>query len=84
MGWQGDPAVARLGYTLGVALRSGLGIFIMEWSARNENTRIFIETAIGHSVEEIADTMRGFRSFIVACAEEARQLIASPVIKCVR
>jgi hypothetical protein len=77
VGWQGDPALARLGYTLGVVLRHGLGIFVMEWAARNEDTRIFIEKTIGHSIEEIADVMRGFRSYIVACADEARSLIAS-------
>ncbi len=81
VGWQGNPALARLGYRLGVVLRHGLGIFIFEWAARDESTRIFIETAIGHPIEEIADTMRGFRPFIIACADEARQLIAALDIK---
>jgi hypothetical protein len=77
VGWQGDPALARLGYTLCVVLRHGLGIFGMEWGARNEDRRVLIETAIGHPMEEIADVMRGLRSYVIACADEARGLIAS-------
>jgi hypothetical protein len=49
----------------------------MEWAARNEKTRIWMETAIGHPMEEIADVMRSLRSYVVACADEARGLIAS-------
>jgi hypothetical protein len=81
VGWRGDPAVARLGYTLAVILRAGFGIFIVEWAARDENTRRFIENANGHPIEETADVMRGLRAFIIACADEARQLIASPTVK---
>jgi hypothetical protein len=77
VGWQGNPALARLGYTLHMVLHHGLAIFWMEWAARNENTRIWMETAIGRPMEEIADVMRGLRSYVVACADEARGLIAS-------
>jgi hypothetical protein len=75
VGWQGDPTLVRLGYTLTVVLRLGLGIFIPEWTAKDEKTRIFVENAMGHSFAEISDMMRGFRGFVVACAEEARQLM---------
>jgi hypothetical protein len=81
MGWQGDPALVRLGYTLSVVLRSGFGIFIFEWAARDEKTRRFMEHALGHPVEETIDAMRGLRSYIVRCAEEARQLIAASTVK---
>jgi len=81
VGWQGDPALARLGYTVSLALRSGFGIFIFEWAARDENTRTFIETAIGHPIEATVDAMRGLRSYIVACAEEARHLMAAPRVQ---
>jgi hypothetical protein len=77
VGWQGNPALARLGYTLHMVLHHGLAIFWMEWAARNENTRIWIETTIGHPMEEIADVMRSLRSYVVARADEARSLIAS-------
>lgn len=77
VGWHGERELVRLGYTASIALRTAFGIFNFEWSARDESTRLFIESAIGHSIEEIADVMRGLRTYIVACAEEARQLIAT-------
>jgi len=75
MGWHGDQALARLGYTASITLRFAFGIFNVEWAARNEPTRLFIESAIGHSIGEIADVMRGLRTYVVACAEEARQIM---------
>jgi hypothetical protein len=80
VGWHGDRKLARLGYTASIALRTAFGIFNFEWEARDESTRIFIENAIGHSVEEIADVMRGLRTYVVDCAEEARQLIEQQVV----
>jgi hypothetical protein len=35
---------------------------------------------MNHSVEEISDTFRGLRRFVVKCGEEARQLLAAPEI----
>lgn len=75
VGWQGDPALARLGYTLGMVLLHGLAIFWVEWAARNEKTRIWLETAIDHPIEEIADVMCSLRGYVVARADEARSLI---------
>jgi hypothetical protein len=80
VGWHGDTALARLGYTASIALRMAFGIFNVEWAARDESTRLFIESAIGHSIEEIADVMRGLRTYVAACAEEARQLMTSSVV----
>lgn len=80
VGWRGDTALARLGYTASIALRTAFGIFNFEWAARDESTRIFIESAIGHSIEEIADVMRGLRAYVVVCAEEARQLMTSSAV----
>lgn len=80
VGWRGETELARFGYTASIALRGAFGIFNFEWAARNESTRKFIESGIGHSIEEIADVMRGFRTYLVACAEEARQLMASQAI----
>ena len=77
VGWQGNSALARLGYTASIALRTAFGIFNFEWAARDESTRLFIESGIGRSSEEIADVMRGLRTYVVACAEEARQLMTS-------
>ncbi len=77
VGWRGDQALARFGYTASIALRTAFGIFNVEWAARDESTRVFIESAIGHSIEEISDVIRGLRTYVVACAEEARRLMAS-------
>jgi hypothetical protein len=44
-------------------------------------TRQFIENAIGHSIEEIVDVMRGFRSYLLECTDEARGLMASIPIR---
>jgi hypothetical protein len=84
MGWHGDAALARLGYTISVSLRAGFGIFIFEWAARDEKIRLFIEDAIVHPIEEIVDAMYGLRSYLVACANEARQLMASQELSSVR
>jgi hypothetical protein len=81
VGWQGDPALARLGFTASVALRAGVGIFIMEWTARDEGLRTWIESAMGHPIEELVDTLRGVRRYVVDCAEEARQLMASQAVR---
>jgi hypothetical protein len=81
VGWHGDRAVVRLGYTLSVVMRIGLGIMIPEWAARDERTRLFLESAIGHPIEELADTLHDLRGYIIACADEARQLIATPAIR---
>jgi hypothetical protein len=76
-GWRGDAALARLGYTLAVTLRIGLGIFIVEWTARDETLRRWLEHIMGHSLEEMADMFRVLRSYLIDCAEEARRLMAS-------
>lgn len=80
-GWQGDATLARLGYTLAVTLRTGFGIFIIEWAGQDEKLGRWIEEAMGHSLEELADMFRVLRAYIVDCAEEARRLLASPVVK---
>jgi hypothetical protein len=80
VGWQGDPALVRLAYTAGLAMRAGFGILIVEWHARNEALRSWVESAMNHTVEEISDTFRGLRGFVITCGEEARQLLASPEV----
>ena len=80
VGWQGDRALARLGYTASIALRTAFGIFNVEWAARDQSTGQFIEDAIGHPMEEISDVMRGLRKYVLACADEARQLMTLPAI----
>jgi len=80
VGWRGDRELVRLGYTASISLRVAYGIFNVEWASRNPATRTFIEDAIEHPMEEISDVMRGLRTYVVGCAEEARQLIASPAV----
>ena len=80
VGWRGDTALARLGYTASIALRMAFGIFNVEWAARDLSTCQFIENVIGHPMEEISDVMRGLRKYVLACADEARQLMALPAI----
>lgn len=79
--WQGDATLARLGYTLAFTLRTGFGIFIMEWAGQDEKLGRWIEEAMGHSLEELADTFRVLRAYIVDCAEEARRLLDSTAVK---
>lgn len=80
MGWQGDRALARLGYTASIALRTAFGIFNVEWAARDQSTGQFIEERHRSSDEEISDVMRGLRKYVLACADEARQLMTLPAI----
>lgn len=80
-GWQGDATLARLGYTLAFTMRTGFGIFIMEWAGQDEKLGRWIEDVMGHSLEELADTFRVLRAYIVDCAEEARRLLALPDVK---
>jgi hypothetical protein len=80
VGWRGDRALARLGYTASIALRMAFGIFNVEWAARDQSTCQFIEDAIGHPMEEISDVMRSLRKYVLACADEARQLMTLPAI----
>jgi hypothetical protein len=77
VGWHGDPAWVRLGYTASIALRINFLVFNVEWAARDEKTREFIESRVRHSIEEIAEVMRGLREYLAACAGEARQLITT-------
>jgi hypothetical protein len=76
-GWHGDAALARLGYTLAVTLRTGMGIFIVEWTARDETLRLWLENIMGYSLEEMADMFRVLRAYLIDCADEARRLLAS-------
>ena len=80
-GWQGDATLARLGYTLAFTLRNGFGIFNIEWAGQDEKLGRWIEDVIGHSLEELADTFRVLRTYIVDCAAEARGLLASPAVR---
>jgi hypothetical protein len=75
VGWQGDTTLVRLGYTASMALRGSFGNFIIEWVAQTEGNRVWLETAIGRPIEEIINAFRGFRYYVVACAEEARALM---------
>jgi hypothetical protein len=79
-GWQGDAEIARLGYTLAVTLRTGMGIFIVEWTARDETRRRWLEHIMGHSLEEMADMFRVLRAYLIDCANEARRLTASRAV----
>jgi hypothetical protein len=80
VGWRGDATLARLGYTLAVTLRTGLGIFIIEWTARDETLRLWLERIMGHSIEEIADMFRVLRAYLIDCADEARRLLTSRAV----
>lgn len=79
-GWRGDAVLARLGYTLAVTLRTGMGIFIVEWAARDEKLRHWLEQIMGHSLEEMADMFRVLRAYLVDCADEARRLLDSRAV----
>lgn len=81
VGWEGNAALVRLGYTASLAMRCGFGIFIVEWVARDQALRSWIEAAMAHSIEEITDTLRGLRPFVVACGEEARRLLTAQEVK---
>jgi len=80
-GWQGDAALVRLGYAVTVALRCAFAILLPEWTARDQALRTWVESAMGHSMEEISDRFRGLRLLVVTLAEEARQLMDLPAIK---
>lgn len=55
-GWRGDASLVRLGYTLTVSLCIGMGIFIVEWVARDEKLRHWLEQIMGYPVEEIGSS----------------------------
>jgi hypothetical protein len=72
-GWRGDAAAVRLGYSATLALRFGMLIF--EALALDEPGRERLERLMGHSPEEVADNLAKMRRFILARADEARELM---------
>ena len=75
-GWHGDPQAVRLGYTAYTALQFGLSwARLPELLALDEPGRLLVEELMGHSIEEVADNTAAVRYFVVACANEARDLI---------
>jgi hypothetical protein len=57
-----------------------MGIFIVEWAARDEALRLWLERIMGHSLEEMADMFRVLRAYLIDCADEARRLLASRAV----
>ena len=76
-GWRGDRQADRLGYTAYTALQFGLSwTRFPELLALDEPGRLLVEKLMGHSIEEVADNTAAVRYFVVACANEARALMA--------
>ena len=76
VGWNQDPTLARLGYTIAVALRFGPRLLVPEADALDEARRTWLEAIIGQPIERLISVMGGFRDYVIACADEARDLIS--------
>ena len=67
MGWQGDPRLARFGYTATAALVSGVATAIifstLVWSDQDQ-TRNY-EAIVGHSQDEIIDQQAMVEPFLL-------------------
>jgi hypothetical protein len=73
-GWRGDSQVVRLGYTAAASLHYGLfpmGILILDDGLRDRFERVFV-----HSTADIVDRWARATDFLLARADEARQLMA--------
>jgi len=72
-GWQGEPAVARLGYTATVALRGSL----LTWTLRaltDDAALARIASAVQEPAERAARRFVLMSLYLLACADEARTL----------
>lgn len=76
-GWRGDRDVARLGYTVSVALRFGPLLGVTHLVGVTEEQRLQIEQAMGETIEQMLDRYAGVLRFALACADEARALAGS-------
>ncbi|MCB0081304.1 MAG: phosphotransferase [Caldilineaceae bacterium] len=77
VGWQGDPRLARFGYTATAALVTGVAGTIafgaLVWS--NEESTRALEQAIGHSREAIFAQQALYLPFLLDLGDEALQLM---------
>jgi hypothetical protein len=75
VGWHGDPAVVRLGYTADVALRSVSTAWICATLLPEKRAHAWLETFFGHPVEDIVKTQARLLPFLLDRADEARGLM---------
>ncbi|MCB0098919.1 MAG: phosphotransferase [Caldilineaceae bacterium] len=76
VGWDEDPKLARLGYTITVALRFGPRLVVPEQVALHEARRSYVESVMGQPIERFIAIMGPFREYVIACADEARELMS--------
>ena len=77
-GWQGDPKLVRLGYLATTALRFGmLATWAPEMVTLDRKGQIGWETMFGHPIETIVDNYVALRHFVLARADEARELMST-------
>jgi len=76
VGWQGDPALIRLGYLCSVALRYGPNIVFPEILAMDPKVAEGMQKRFGRSIDEWVDRLALVRRFVIQRANEARQLTA--------
>ena len=74
VGWTGDPATVRLGYTADMAVRSLHAAWACPTIFPDESTHRHVEDASGHSIEENVEIQARLLPFLLDRADEARRL----------
>ena len=75
-GWQSDPRLARLGYTICISCMAGLGYRMsMLYILQEPGFAAFWQASVGHSLEEILDAWAQLMPFYLECGEEALALL---------
>jgi hypothetical protein len=74
-GWEGDPRLARLGFTTAVAMRYGMSPGGPPLAAlADDGRRQQVERAVGMPFERLLDLMVELREYSLGLADEARAL----------
>ena len=76
-GWQGDPRQMRLGYTAATTLRTLVSLGQSLPVLLDESRHIWVERAVGRSIEEAVDHGAEVIRFQLSLADEARELLGS-------
>jgi hypothetical protein len=74
-GWQGDRSIARLGYTLGIAL-IGMEFLCIALQGMHSNTPPeIVERIFGHPLDQVEEQHAGMFDFALDRADEAQALL---------
>jgi hypothetical protein len=77
-GWRGDQELVRLGYSVALVLHYVfLTLGAVQWGTQDEDFRQRAEQLLGHPYSKILEGHAMFFEFLLARADEARQMLGS-------